>query len=155
MEIIEYFKTTEQAYWLAQVKRSDWRAGQYLHRVLSEGKLQELYGETTLVYLLTQERELVAFCILAEQDNVHAPDYTPWIGFVYTFPAFRGHRHMGQLLKKAEQTAWERGAEAVYLSTEEIGLYERYGYSFYRTMRDRDGEETCVYRKVLETIARK
>lgn len=149
MDSIEYFETADQAYWLAQIKRSDWRAGQYLHRVLSAGKLRELYGETTCVYLLTEGKELISFCILAEQDNVHAPQYTPWIGFVYTFPPFRGRGYMGKLLKKAQQAAWERGAEAVYLSTEEIGMYERYGYSFYRTMCDREGEETRVYKKEL------
>ena len=149
MEIIEYFETEDEAYWLEEIKKSDWGAGQYLYKLLREDKLREFCGKTTLVYLLTETKTLVSFCTIAEQDEVRDLAYTPWIGFVYTFPEFRGHRYMEQLIEKAEEKARSQGEKFIYISTGEIGLYEKYGYSFYKIMKDMGGEETRVYRKAI------
>ena len=36
--------------------------------------------------------------------------------------------------------------EYLYISTGEVGLYEKYGYSFWKTMKDMHGEDSRVYR---------
>ena len=48
------------------------------------------------------------------------------------------------------------GYEYIYISTGEIGLYEKYGYSFWKNMKDMHGDDSRVYRvhvgeKILET----
>lgn len=54
---------------------------------------------------------------------------------------------MGILLNHAYETAKDSGAEYIYISTGETGLYEKYGYSFYRIMKDMHGEDSRVYRR--------
>lgn len=147
MEIKEFYTTDNQEYWIEQIKNSDWGAGQFLYTLLSENRLKELCGESTKVYLLTDDQNLVSFCALEELDDVRDTDLGPWIGFVYTFPQYRGHRHMGILLNHAYETAKDSGAEYIYISTGETGLYEKYGYSFYRIMKDMHGEDSRVYRR--------
>ena len=120
MEIIEYFASSEQDYWLKEIQKSDWRAGQYLYELLRDRRLKELCGQNTKVLLLTDGKQLVSFCTYAEQDDVREPSLTPWVGFVYTFPAFRGKRHMGQLLDYAAVLAHEEGKETIYISTGEM-----------------------------------
>lgn len=93
MKIIEYFNSDRQAHWLSRIKKSDWRAGQYLCQLLDERKLQDAVGENVKVLLLTEGDELISFCTYAEKDDIQPTDLTPWIGFVYTFPKYRGHRH--------------------------------------------------------------
>lgn len=149
MEIIEYFASNDQAYWLEEIKKSDWGAGQFLYKLLRDHKLQELCGNNTFVYLLIEGKELVSFCTLAEQDDVRDLAYTPWIGFVYTFPEFRGHRYVGQLIEQAEENVRTQGKAFVYISTYASGLYEKYGYSFYKMMKDAEGEDSRVYRKAI------
>ena len=41
------------------------------------------------------------------------------------------------------------GRETVYISTDHIGLYEKYGYDFFKTAKSVGGEETRIYRKKL------
>ena len=149
MEIKELYSIENREYWTDQIQKSDWAAGQFLYELITKNKLKELCGETTKVFLLTNGRQLVSFCTLAELDDVRDTDIGPWIGFVYTFPQFRGHRYMGSLLDFAYQTAKNDGAEQVYISTGETGLYEKYGYSFYQMMKDMNGEDSRVYKKEI------
>lgn len=146
MEIIEYFASKRQEHWLGQIKRSDWGAGQYLYELLQREELRTLCGVSTRVLLLAEGDELISFCTYAEQDDVRDASLTPWVGFVYTFPEHRSHRRMGKLLDYAYSLAREEGHPYLYISTGETGLYEKYGYAFWKTMKDIGGEESRVYR---------
>ena len=149
LRIIEYYSCDEQSRWLNQIQKSDWSAGQYLYELLRDHRLKELCGESTKVLMLADGEQLVSFCTYAEQDDIREPSLTPWVGFVYTFPAFRGNRYMGQLLDHAEVLARGEGHRCIYISTGETGLYEKYGYSFWKTMKDVNGEDSRVYRKMI------
>lgn len=147
MKIINYFTSTNQPYWLEQIKNCDWGAGKYLHQLLKDNQLQQLVGEKTRLLMLTDGDDLVAFCTLAEKDDIQPTVLTPWIGFVYTFPAYRGNHYAGMLLKHAEELAKKDGFDSVYISTNHVGLYEKYGYSFLTETNDINGENTRVYKK--------
>ncbi len=149
MKIIDYFIATDQPHWLAQIQKSDWSAGQYLHDLLKNDTLKTLVGEKTHLFLLVDEGELISFCTLAEKDDVQPTELTPWLGWVYTFPEHRGHRYAEKLLAHAESVAKQEGAQCVYISTNHQGLYEKYGYSFLCTATDVSGEATKVYQKYL------
>lgn len=149
MNVIEYFSSDHQVHWLAKIGESDWGAGRYLAQLLREKRLKDLVGENTRVLLLTDGENLVSFCTLAEKDDIQPTELTPWIGWVYTFPAYRGRRCAGQLLARAEALAKEDGMERVYISTNHEGLYEKYGYAFHAMMKDIEGEDSRVYAKRL------
>ena len=152
MKIIEYFTSDNQEHWLEEIRKSDWGAGQYLYTLLKEGKLKELVGRTALVPMLIEEetQKLVSFCTFAPLDDIQPTTLSPWIGFVYTFPEYRGHRYVGRLLAYAESLATIMGKEYVYISTGETGLYEKYGYEFFDFLKDIGGEDSRVYRKALQ-----
>ncbi|MDE5867271.1 MAG: GNAT family N-acetyltransferase [Lachnospiraceae bacterium] len=95
--------------------------------------------------LLTEGETLISFCTLAEQDDIRNPEFGPWIGFVHTFPQYRGNRHMGKLLEHAYEIAKDEGVKKIYISTGETGLYEKYGYTFYRIMKDIENQDSRVY----------
>lgn len=145
MEIKAYYSLADKEHWLQEIQKSDWRAGRWLYELLRGEKLKALCGQRTEVYLLTDGRRLAAFCTLAEVDDVRDTGLGPWVGFVYTFPAYRGHRYMGLLLQHAQAAAKSSGASRVYISTGETGLYEKYGYAFYGMMKDHNGEDSRVY----------
>lgn len=151
MKIIEFFTSEDPAHWLEEIRKCEWGAGQFLYSLLRDGKLKELVGQTALVPMLTDGDKLVSFCTLAPMDNIQPTELSPWIGFVYTFPEYRGHRYMGKLLHYAESIAAVMGREAVYISTGETGLYETYGYDFFEIQKDVEGNDSRVYRKLLLT----
>ena len=145
MKIIEYFSTDNKEYWLSKIKASDWGAGQYLHELLKNQKLKQLVGENTKVLMLTDGENLVSFCTFAEKDDIQPTDLTPWVGWVYTFPKYRGNRCIGKLLSYIETLAEEDGVKNIYISTNHTGLYEKYGYEFFKIMKDMHGEASRVY----------
>ena len=149
MKIIEYFTTEKKEHWLKEIGKSDWGAGQYLHQLLGENRLKEMAGETALVPMLVDGDKLIAFCTFAPLDNIQPTNLSPWIGFLYTFPEYRGHRYAGLLLDYAESIATVMGKEYIHISTGHTGLYEKYGYEFYRIEKDIEGEDSRVYRKAL------
>lgn len=152
MEIKEFFglNSEEQSYWLSKINESDWRAGKYLFSVLSENKFHALCGEKSKVFLLTDEKDLISFCTYAQVDDVPNTDLTPWIGFVYTFPSFRGKRRIGKLIEHIYSLAKSDGYKAIYLSTDQKGLYENFGFSFFTTMEDRSGNLELIYEMKIE-----
>lgn len=149
MKILEYFNTENQEIWLAQIKESDWAAGTLLYELVRDGKIAEFLGEHTKILLLTDGDKLVSYCTFAKKDDIQPTELTPWIGFVYTYPEYRGGRHVGALIQYAENLAKEAGVVYTYISTGHIGLYEKYGYEFFQMMPDINGENSRVYRKRL------
>lgn len=150
MRVIEYFSCDRPEHWLEQIKKSDWRAGQFLYEHISQNKLNEALGKDPRVFLLTDEDELVSFCTFTEKDDIQPTDLMPWIGFVYTFPEYRGHRYIGELFREIENTAAAEGVHEIFLSTNHDGLYEKYGFEFYQIMNDIDGEPSKVYKKHID-----
>ena len=149
MQVIEYFTTEQKEHWLNEIKKCDWGAGQYLYQLLSENNLKKTVGETALVPMLVDGDRLVAFCTFAPLDDIQPTNLSPWIGFLYTFPEYRGHRYSGMLLDYAESIATVMGREYIHISTNHVGLYEKYGYEFYKMKKDIEGEDSRVYRKAL------
>lgn len=149
MEVIKYYQSQNQKHWKDQINKGDWSAAQLLYSWLDENKLKKICGNSTEVYMLTDDNKLVSFAILAEQDEIDAPKLSPWIGFVYTFPTYRGKHLAGKLIETICNTLQLTQTKKVYISTEEIGLYEKYGFTFWKTMTNREGKPTRVYVKSL------
>lgn len=149
LQIIEYFKSDRKEHWLCQIGKSDWVAGQYLYQLLSENKLSDIAGKDPKVLLLVKGDELISFCTYSEKDDIPMTELTPWIGFVYTFPEHRGHHYVGKLFQEIERLAKAENVHDIFVSTDHIGLYEKYGCEFYQMMSDVRGEPARVYRKCI------
>ena len=150
MEIIEFYSCDNPKYWLQKIAESDWSAGKKLAQLIRCEALRAACGADTKVFLLIDGENLVSFCTYAQQDDIRDSGLTPWIGFVYTSPQYRGHRYMGILLDHVEKTARNEGRQAVWISTGESGLYEKYGYTFHAIMKDHHGANSRVYKKKLD-----
>ena len=151
MEILEYFSlpAPQQEYWTARMMEGDWRAAPYLANQLRAGTFQDRYGPNGRVFLLTQADALVSFCTLVRRDEIPSDTLMPWIGFVYTFPAFRGHPYSETVIRHACATARNEGHKTLYLSSDEEGLYEKYGFTFCGFMETFEGHRTQVFYRDL------
>ena len=150
VQVIEYYNCDRQEYWLEQIKKSDWGAGQFLYNLLAENKFKDTVGEKSKVLMLVNGDELISFCTYAEKDDIQPTELTPWIGFVYTFPEYRGNRCVGELFLEIEKLAKTDKVHDIYISTNHTGLYEKYRCEFYQYMNDIHGEISRVYRKSVE-----
>ncbi len=146
MEIIDYFKSDKPDYWLAEIKKGDWGAISTLARFIEENSFHENLGEGTLL-LLTEWDRLLSFVTFAERDCIDDEKLSPWIGFVYTFPEYRGHHYVGKLIFRCEEIASEKGISPIYICTDHIGLYEKYGFTYIENRVDIYGGDSRIYRK--------
>ncbi len=151
MEIREFSQERDKDCWLEKIGASDWRAGKYLHELLADNSFYRHCGAKSRLFLLTEGRELISFCTLAERDGILDCGLTPWIGFVYTFPPYRGRRRIGRLFEQAYATAKKEGYRSLYVSTDQQSLYEKFGFTYMKTMQDVWGGSSLIYRKDIET----
>ena len=146
MDILDLERTVKPEWWLKQIADCDWAAGPYLYTLLKEDRFHALCGETARVLLLVDGTKLASFCTYAEQDDIPDTDLTPWMGFVYTHPDYRGRRLMGKLICRAKELARDHRYDALYISTGETGLYEKYGAEYITNKTDRRGGDSRIYR---------
>ena len=107
-----------------------------------------LGGEGELFFMLDGNK-LVSFLTLTKQDVVRDESMYPWIGFVYTMPEYRGNRYSEKLINYAEDIAKEKGFDKVFIATDHIGLYEKYGYDYLENRIGYWGDDNRVLLKKL------
>ncbi len=56
-------------------------------------------------------------------------------------------------MEEIERLAIEDGVSEVYISTNQTGLYEKYGCEFKTEMPDMNGESSGVYVKKIPTVS--
>ena len=146
MDILDYESTVRPEWWLKQLEKCDWSGGQHLYDVLTDGRFHKMYGEKTRLLILADGSKLVSFCTYAEKDDIPDSLLTPWMGFVYTHPDYRGRRLMGKLISRVKELARNDGYESLYIATGEIGLYEKYGAVHLSDGKDARGGNSRIYR---------
>ena len=149
MEIIHYFEQDKKEKFLAQIEACDWGAARFLGELLRKGTFFDMLGGWGALYLLMDGENLVAFGTLTGQDAIRDESLTPWIGFVFTQPEYRGHRYSERLLSYCEEEAVKRGYSKVYIATDHIGLYEKFGYTYMENRMDYWGDDTRILFKEL------
>ena len=150
MKIITYHDSVRKQHWLDSLSKCDWSAGIFLRTMLADDSIFDTLGQSSQLLLLTDGDELISFCTYAERDDIPDTELSPWAGFVYTFPKYRRKRYAGLLLAKASELAAADGKDALYVSTNHIGLYEKYGFVFLKELKDRSGDISRVYVKEIK-----
>ncbi len=145
MKVINYFDSDNKDFWLEQLKKNDWVAGGLLVSFITENKFFEKVGDGSKILLLTDENKLISFCTYAKRDDIQNTDLTPWMGFVYAFPEYRGHHYVGKLFEEVNRLAKEQGYKEVYISTNYAGLYEKYGCEYKTRIYDSPDKSSRVY----------
>ncbi len=81
-------------------------------------------------YLLEKEGEIIGCAGLITNDFISRGDLYPWINALFIEEKHRGNAYATLLIDRAKKDAKKAGYEYVYLSTEHIGYYEKYGFTY-------------------------
>lgn len=150
MEIIEYFSDSRKEHWLGQIAGAKWVPAVYLSQLLSNiESFERNLGTGGRVFMLTDGDRLVSFAALTRQDSIKDESLYPWIGYVFTFPEYRGNRYSQKLIAYMEEQAKQEGHSHVYIATKHVGLYEKFGYEYVDSQLDEWRTETRIYTKEL------
>lgn len=148
LNIQTFSESTDQEATMQAIFDCDWRAAKFLAQLLKEKRLEEYVGEGTL-YLLWCGIDLVGFIILGKKNGLPDPNRTPWLGFLFVAPAYRGRRLGKRLIDHACAAAKESGHQQVFLCTDHEGLYEKYGFTYLESRKDAWGDMSRIYLRVL------
>ena len=148
MEILDLKDSAEQKKWIEKIRACDWGAAKFLADLLEKNTFHTLLGNGSLI-IMTDDEKIVSFCTLTRRDCIKDDDLFPWIGFVFTSPEYRGKRYSGELVEYACKNAEKQGFENVYIATDHLGLYEKYGFTYMESRTDIYGEESRIYRRQL------
>lgn len=101
-----------------------WRAGKNLAKQMREND----FSDWERVFAVLDEDSIAGYCTLKKTDCIPNVTYTPYIGFVFIGEAYRGGRLSEKLIFSALQYAKELRFDKVYLVSDHINLYEKYGF---------------------------
>ena len=122
-----------------------WRAG----KELAEKMLCGAFSGWERVIAATEEGRVAGYCAVTRTDCIPGLAYTPYIGFVFVDESYRGGRLSQRLIICAMEYLETLGFEEVYLISDHVGLYEKYGFTAVdRKMAPWGREETIYSRKL-------
>lgn len=101
-----------------------WRAGKNLAKQMREND----FSDWERVFAVLDEDNIAGYCTLRKTDCIPNVTYTPYIGFVFIGEPYRGSRLSEKLIFSALQYAKELRFDKVYLVSDHINLYEKYGF---------------------------
>jgi|GEM_PF-401144 len=81
-------------------------------------------------YLLMNDDEIIGGCGLIEDDFMVRKDYSPWLCGLYVEEHFRGRKLGKKLLDFVRIHAKFSGIDTIYICTDHVGYYEKYGWKF-------------------------
>ncbi|MBR4081292.1 MAG: GNAT family N-acetyltransferase [Clostridia bacterium] len=96
-------------------------------------------------YLLTEGEAILGCAGLITNDFISRMDLYPWICALYIEEDCRGHNLGSLLLRRAREDAAAAGFPAVYLCTDHVGYYEKYGFRHVGTGYHPWGDESRIY----------
>lgn len=100
-------------------------------------------------YLLENDGVIIGCAGLITNDFISRMDLYPWICAVFIEEAFRGNEYGSLLLNKAKEDAKKGGFSSIYLCTDHIGYYEKYGFAYIGQGYHPWGESSRIYEAKL------
>lgn len=147
LEGMEFIAVREHPEWLERAVAyfsSKWRVPPEVYRA----SMMDAIDTTNPIprwYLLVKNDEILGSFGLIENDFMVRRDLVPWLCAVYIEPAWRGRQLGSCLLDYGRTEAGKAGYDTVYLCTDHVGYYERYGWAFLGMNESEDGDLTRVY----------
>lgn len=142
MKIIDF---KDELYILKYLENHPWGAGKFLYELMINNNVEEVLGSKSKVVVMVDNENVVSFATYAHQDCIKDETLFPWIGFVYTEEAYRGNRYSQKLINHILDRARQDGYKKVYLATDHIGLYEKYGFKYLESRIDIYNDDCRIY----------
>lgn len=100
-------------------------------------------------YLVVMGQHIVGGAGVIANDFHDRKDLAPNICALYVEPGHRNRGLAGKLLAYICEDMQRRGLDVLYLVTEHVSFYEKYGWDFLCMVQGDDGEPMRMYRKCL------
>jgi len=100
-------------------------------------------------YLLYDGDEIIGGAGLISNDFISRMDLQPWLCALYIEEEHRGSAHGSLLIEYVKADAKKLGFPDLYLCSDHIGYYERYGFEYLAVGYHPWGESSRIYHAAL------
>lgn len=100
-------------------------------------------------YVLEEDNKLIGCAGLITNDFISRMDLYPWLAALYIDEAHRGNSYAQLLIEKAKSDTLKAGFNKLYLSTDHIGYYEKYGWTYIGNGYHPWGDQSRIYELLL------
>ena len=97
-------------------------------------------------YLMMDGEDIIGCAGLITNDFISRMDLMPWLCALYIEPEYRGHAYGSLLIDRIRSDAAKKGFDNIYLCSDHIGYYEKYGFERIGTGYHPWGETSGVFR---------
>ena len=102
------------------------------------------------ITVATENEEIIGYYSLVAKELVKDNhNYTPWLGTLFVRERYRGNHYSPVLIENACQRVKKMGYNSLYLATDHIGLYEKFGFEEIGLGLYLWGAPTKFYRKTI------
>ncbi len=122
------FMTNESSLWKETIhfaENCSWKAGNFLAQRMNENFFQGYER----VICVRNNNEIIAFCTFVKKDELRDnSEFSPFVGFVFVKENYRGNRISEFMINSVGEYAKTIGFKDFYIVSNEVGLYEKYGF---------------------------
>lgn len=109
--------------------------------------------ELPLTYLLMKNFKIIGFYQIVKSEQIRNMNYlSPWLDCLFIDSNERGQALGAMLLEHGRKTAKDLGYDKIYLTTDHIQFYEKYGFKEIGLDMTESGRPTKVYEKSTLSI---
>ncbi len=101
-----------------------WRAGKTLAYHMDHNG----FSDWERVIAVSDAENICGFCTVSKTDCIPNVAYTPYIGYLFVREEYRGNRLSEKLIQCAMEYLKSIGFNKVYLVSDHVNLYEKYGF---------------------------
>ncbi len=126
-------------------KNCSWIAGKHLASLMEKNA----FTEWESVFAAVSEGKIVGFCTFMKTDYYPENRYSPWISSIYVDEAYRGCRISEKMIETVIAYAKKQGFSKVYIPSDIIGLYEKYGFEKIDKLQNYSGDIDNIFAKEI------
>lgn len=126
-------------------RNCSWRAG----KSLSEDMSGPIFTDWERVIVALNGNKIAGYCTVAKKDCIPNVPYTPYIGYLFVEENYRGYRLSKRLISYAMSYLKTLGFHHVFLVSDHVNFYEKYGFQVIDRKSAPWGEIEKIYRHDL------
>ena len=122
-----------------------WVAGRHLASMME----QNAFTEWESVFAVVSKDKIIGFCTFLKTDYYPENRYSPWISSIFVDESYRGNRISEKMIEAVIEYAKEQGFSKVYIPSDMIGFYEKYGFVKIDELQNYSGDIDNVFSKEI------